>query len=281
MGVVRVSAAQLSLQVGDVEANRSAASGAIASAAERGVQVLVLPELTQSGYVFRSPEEARTMAEPVEGPTVSGWCQASADLGLVLVAGFCELGQEHRQDGGRDGQVYNSAVLIDRGEVLAVYRKAHLWDEEAAFFVPGSSAPPVVSTSIGAVGMMICYDLEFPEWTRMVGVAGADILAAPTNWPLATGIPDGERPAEVVKVQAAAAVNRMFVVAADRTGRERGVDWVGGSVIVDPDGYPLSGPLLQDGPGTVTADLDLERARDKRINQNNHVFDDRRLELYR
>jgi predicted amidohydrolase len=165
--------------------------------------------------------------------------------------------------------------------MLAVYRKAHLWDEEAAFFVPGSLAPPVVSTSIGAVGMMICYDLEFPEWTRMVGVAGADILAAPTNWPLATGIPDGERPAEVVKVQAAAAVNRMFVVAADRTGRERGVDWVGGSVIVDPDGYPLSGPLLQDGPGTVTADLDLERARDKRINQNNHVFDDRRLELYR
>jgi predicted amidohydrolase len=269
--LVRVGAAQLALEVGEVQRNLAAAGEAIAAAAAAGVGLLVLPELTNSGYLFGSAQEARSLAEPADGSAVTGWQQASAEHSMIVVAGFCELGD--------DARVYNSAVLIEDGRTRAVYRKAHLWDREREWFTPGSQRPPVVATSLGAVAMMICYDLEFPEWTRLAGLAGAELLAAPTNWPLAER-PAGERAIEVVKVQAAAATNRMFVVAADRCGAERGVDWVGGSLIVDPDGYPLAGPVGKPVPALITAELDPAQARHKLLNDNNHVFDDRRSELY-
>jgi 5-aminopentanamidase len=136
--------------------------------------------------------------------------------------------------------VFNSAALIDPGGLRSVYRKAHLWDAENLLFSSGSTPPPVVSTAYGRIGMLICYDLEIPEWVRLPAMDGAQLLCAPVNWP-AFRRPDGERPAEVVRVQADAAVNRMFIAACDRTGRERGIDWVGGSVIVDADGWPLAG----------------------------------------
>ena len=108
---------------------------------------------------------------------------------------------------------------------------------------------------------------------------GAQLLCAPVNWP-AFPRPDGERPAEVVRVQADAAVNRMFIAACDRTGQERGIDWVGGSVIVDADGWPLAGGTPNAGPSTIIAECRLADALDKAISPNNNVHADRRPELY-
>jgi predicted amidohydrolase len=269
--VIRAASCQLLLDVTDVAGNLSRAEAVVAEAAGQGAQLVVLPELTDSGYVFNTPDEARDRAQPADGPTVSGWCELAARHQIVLVAGFCEL--------GADGVVYNSAVLIDQGEAKAVYRKAHLWDRESEFFTPGAAPPPVVPTSVGRVGMMICYDLEFPEWSRLVALAGAQVVAAPTNWP-AEPRPAGERPMEVIRVQANASVNRMFVVAADRCGTERGVDWVGGSVIVGPGGYPLAGPAAGAEPTLLVADLDLASADDKATGPRNNVFTDRRPDLY-
>ena len=93
-------------------------------------------------------------------------------------------------------------------------------------------------------------------------------------------MPGGERPAEVIKVQADAATNGVYVVVADRCGTERGVDWISGSVIVGPDGYPLAGPVLADHPQVLVADCDLPATRDKRINENNDLLGDRRPDLY-
>ena len=157
---------------------------------------------------------------------------------IVIVGGFCETS---------GGELYNSAALVDPGGLRCVYRKAHLWDEESLWFTPGSAAPPVVTTRFGQIAVMICYDLEFPEWVRLPALDGAQLLCAPTNWP-AFPRPEGERPAEIVRVQADAAVNRMFIAACDRTGAERGVDWVAGSVIVDPDGWPLAEAPRAPGP---------------------------------
>jgi predicted amidohydrolase len=126
---------------------------------------------------------------------------------------------------------------------------------------------------------MVCYDLEFPEWVRAAALAGADLLAAPTNWP-AEPVPPGERPVMVVNVQAAAAVNRIFIAAADRCGTERGVAWVGGSVIAGPDGYPLAGPVAADQARILIAGCDLSLARDKANSPRNNVHADRRTELY-
>ena len=108
---------------------------------------------------------------------------------------------------------------------------------------------------------------------------GADLIAAPVNWPAAP-CPPGERPAEVVKAQADASVNGVFVAVADRCGPERGVEWISGSVIIGPDGYPLAGPALDGRPGILLAGCDLSRARDKRLNDHNDLLTDRRPELY-
>jgi 5-aminopentanamidase len=126
---------------------------------------------------------------------------------------------------------------------------------------------------------MICYDLEFPEWVRLPALDGAQLLCAPANWP-AFPRPDGERPAEIVRVQADAAVNRMFIAACDRTGEERGVAWVGGSVIVAAEGWPLAEATMTAGPITIAARCQLDSALDKTIGPRNDVHADRRPALY-
>jgi len=265
-----VTCCQLAPVFGDPAANRELTAGAVTRAAERGAGVVVLPELVSSGYVFRSRAEAVASAEAPDGPTVTGWARLAAEHQIVIVGGFCETA---------GGELYNSAALVDSGGLRCVYRKAHLWDEESLWFTPGSAAPPVVATRLGRIAVMICYDLEFPEWVRLPALDGAQLLCAPTNWP-AFPRPDGERPAEIVRVQADAAVNRMFIAACDRTGAERGVDWVAGSVIVDPDGWPLAEATGAAGPVTITAPCQLARALDKATGPRNDVHADRRPGLY-
>jgi predicted amidohydrolase len=269
-----VACAQLDLRVGDVAGNLAAAEEAVERAADAGARVVVLPELANSGYVFETPAEARALAEPAAGgPTVTAWSAAARRHGVTLVAGLAELDAAD--------QVRNSAVVIDpAGTLRAVYRKAHLFGTEKDFFVPGDERPPVVDIDgVGRIGVMVCYDLEFPEWVRLAALAGTDLLCAPVNWPRFPR-PDGERPAEAVRVQADAAVNRMYVAACDRAGSERGVDWTGGSIITDPDGFPLAGATPTEGPTLLLAPCDLPQARDKRIGAHNDVLADRRPELY-
>jgi len=137
----------------------------------------------------------------------------------------------------------------------------------------------VVPTELGRIGVMICYDLEFPEWVRLPALAGAQLLCAPVNWPAAPH-PPGERPAEIVRVQADAGVNRMFIAVADRVGTERGVDWVGGSMIADPDGWLLAGGAPSAEPVTILAECRLADALSKAVSQFSNVHADRRPELY-
>jgi predicted amidohydrolase len=137
-----------------------------------------------------------------------------------------------------------------------------------------------VDLPFGRAALMICYDLEFPEWVRLAALAGADLVAAPVNWP-AMPVPAGERPCDVVRVQAGACVNGVFIAVADRCRVERGVSWVGGTVIVGPDGYPLAGPVTADEPTVLVAPCELTRARNKQISAHNDVLADRRPLLYR
>jgi 5-aminopentanamidase len=267
-----VAVAQLGISVADPDANRAAGAAAVAAAARAGARLVVLPELSDSGYVFTDAAEARSLAAPAAAnPTLDGWCRLAAEHGIVIVGGFCEL--------GGDGLLYNSAAIVDATGTRAVYRKAHLWDAEKFIFTAGEAEPPVAELPFGRVALMICYDLEFPEWVRVAALRGADLIAAPVNWPAASH-PDGERPAEVIKAQAAAAVNGVFVAVADRCRTERGVRWISGSLIVGPDGYPLAGPVLADSGELLIADCDLPRARDKSFGPNNDVLADRRPDLY-
>jgi len=271
VSTIRVACQQLAPVIGELEANRAAALAAIEAAAGAGAQVVVLPELVSSGYAFEDAAEARALAEPADGPTLAGWAAAAAAHGLVIAGGFPELGEA--------GRLYNSAALVGPGGVRVVYRKAHLWDRELLFFTPGDEPPPVIDTLHGRIGLLVCYDLEFPEWTRTAALRGAELLCVPTNWPLVPR-PEGERPMEVLRAMVTAATNRMVVAACDRCGSERGVDWVAGSAIAAPAGWLLAGPPAAPEPTLLIADVDLAASRDKALGPRNDVLADRRPALY-
>ncbi len=271
VATVTVACCQVRLAVGDTVGNRSRLRSAIRHAADDGARVIVLPELANAGYMFDSLHELQAAAEPVGGAMIAEWEEIARDRNLIIIGGFAET--------GNNGTVYNSAVLVDETGVRAKYHKAHLWDrEKRSLFTPGSDPPPIIETAVGRIGLMICYDLEFPEWVRAVALGGADLLCAPVNWPLFSR-PAGERPAEIVRVQAAASTNRMFIAVADRAGTERGQEWLGGSVIVDANGFPVTDLLLGE-ESTFVATLQLAEARNKGISENNDVHADRRPELY-
>lgn len=265
----RVAACQVPIDIDDPAATRAALDAAVSFAASSGAELVVLPELAVCGGTFSSSAEAAQRSEPADGPSVRWYRKLSERHDIVLVAGFCERGP---------ARPYNSAVLADRGEVRAVYRKTHLWGMEKEIFQAGDDRPPVVATSLGRIGVVICYDLELPEVSRDVALRGAQLIAAPANWPLLPR-PAGERPAEVFKAQTAAGANRVIVVVADRCRLERGQEWIGGSLICGLDGYPLTAPVYGE-PTVLLADVDLEGALDKGFGPYNDVFADRRTELY-
>src|ERR1700704_3890559 len=159
----RVACAQLNLPVGDVEGCLDKTCSAIIDARSKGAELIVLPELASCGYPLASADEARSCAEK-GSLSLQRW-QEAASGGMTVVAGFCESAS--------DG-VYNSCVLIDQSGVRAIYRKGHLWDREKLLFSPGAAAPLLFDTSFGVIAMAICYDLEFPELTRNLALAGAD-----------------------------------------------------------------------------------------------------------
>ena len=269
--MARVAAVQLSPVVGQLAANQAAATAAIAASLRAGADIVVLPELATSGYVFESLAEARSVALPADAAIFGEWATLAAGReNSIVIVGFAEL--------GADDVVYNSAVMIDASGVLGVYRKVHLWNEEKRFFEAGDAAPLAIDTAHGRIGIMICYDLEFPEWTRLAALAGIDILTVPTNWPLVYR-PAGERVPEVQIGIVAARVNRMAVVCADRTGTERGVEWSEGTTIVGADGWVVD--AVGAGTGTAWAELDAAASQDKRLIDFSNVFGDRRPGLYR
>ena len=266
----RVTCCQVPLHIGDTDGNRVAARTAIEQAAGDGAQLVVLPELASSGYVFADRSELVSLAEPRDGPSITEWANLATAFGVTIVAGFPEAAGD---------AVYNSAAVVDPTGLRGVYRKAHLWDTENAVFDRADDLPLLVDTEHGRIGVMICYDVEFPEWVRAVALEGADLLCAPVNWPLLPR-PEGERPTELVRVLAGAGMNRMPIAVCDRAGVERGQNWIGGSVITDADGYPLA--IAEFGkPGNITADVDLAESRIKKFNEHNDVHGDRRTDLYR
>jgi predicted amidohydrolase len=264
----RVVCEQIAPVIGDLAGNERLVLDVVGRDVRDGADVVVLPELVTSGYVFASAEEARSVAISRDDPFFDRLAAQLAGTEAIVVLGFCELAEE--------GALYNSAAVVSSSGVRSVYRKVHLWDRETLVFTPGAALPPVVETVHGRIGVMVCYDLEFPEMPRAVALGGADLIAVPTNWPH-TEVPTGERPPEIIHAQAAARANGVFIACCDRTGVERGQSWTEGTVIVDQFGWPLDRAT---GLGRATADVFLELARDKSISPHNDLLGDRRPTIY-
>lgn len=247
---VQIAIAQEPATLADVTANTQRAVDQIASSGQRGDDLLVFPETYLNGYMFDSAESVERSALTLGDPALAAVAQACASHGVHTVMGFLE----------RDGdQVYNSAATFGPDGLLGTYRKQHLPFLGADRFVsPGRDrAPRVVSTSFGNVGMMICFDLRFPESARELALQGADIIAMPTAWPLhATFLAD-----HVTRVRAVE--NLLFLAVADRADEEQGTQFLGRSQVIDPDGTVLLD--AQDAIGTFSTTVDLARARRKRL----------------
>jgi len=269
--MLRIAVCQLPLNIENFEENIKLANSAIHDASSRGARLVVLPELTNSGYVFRTLTELEERATTLDGAIVKAWVSLAEQLNLVLVAGLAIKDE---------GLFYNCSVIIDSSGLRGWYKKVHLWNDEVDFFTPGDSAPLVVDTDLGRIATMVCYDVEFPEWVRLAMLEDATILALPTNWPDG-GLPTEPTPLEAVRVQAAASQNKLVVAAADRTRVERGVAWTGSSVIADSDGVIK---VIADRAKLNKVQIlvaDVEVPTDRKISPRNDVRADRRPDLYR
>jgi predicted amidohydrolase len=269
--VLRVAALQTRPVFGDVEQNVARAL-ALAERVTPKAALYVFPELMTSGYAFASRAEARALAETPGGReayapglhSLAAWARARR---THVIAGFPEKG---------GARVYNSAVLIGPdGRMKDVYRKLHLFDDEKLWFAPGDRAPRVSRVGPARVGMLVCFDWRFPEAFRMLALAGADVIAHPSN----LVVPRAAQQATLVR----ALENRIYVVTANRVGEDvrpdRRLGFTGKSQIAGPDGTALVRAGAS-GVRALVADLDLARARDKKFAGRNDIFRDRRPEIY-
>jgi predicted amidohydrolase len=265
--MVTIACCQIDPAIGELTANAELIEAQIRLAVAAGADIVVLPELATSGYMFANADEARALALTPTDSAFANWSAAAGDS--IVIGGFCELGDDTR--------LYNSAVMVDGAGVIARYRKTHLWDREKLIFTPGGALPPVLKTKHGVVAVMVCYDLEFAELTRRVALDGAELIAAPVNWPLFPR-PQGEHPGEVITAMSTARTNKIAIACCDRAGVERGQQWTEGTAIVDPDGWVVATA----GPGSAmaVADIDLAATHDKTLTEHVHLFDDRRVDLY-
>src|SRR3979490_305785 len=215
-----VAVAQIEPQLAEKERNLDACLARMDEAATAGAQLLVLPECAIPGYMFDSADEALPYAEEIPGPTTETLERECRRLGLHVVCGLLE----------RDGDALrNTAVIVGPSGRIGTYRKTHLPFLGVDRFVTPGDALPVFETPLGRIGIEICYDLRFPEVTRTLALKGADIVAHPTNFPMAAKIQT-----ELITV-ARAAENRIYLLTANRVGKERSGEFCGWSQIVDPD----------------------------------------------
>jgi len=268
-----IACIQMQPHVGAKRDNVARAVQSIEAAATEGASLVVLPELGNTGYVFKDRDEAFALAEALpDGETAQIFADAAERLGIYIVAGIAERAGE---------RLYNSAILTGPSGHIGSYRKLHLWNNEHLFFESGDLGVPVFDTPLGRIAIAICYDGWFPETYRLAAMQGADIVCVPTNWVPMEGHP-ADRPAMATTLTMAAAhSNGLMIACANRIGTERGQPFVGQSLIVGGDGWPLAGPASVDREEILYATIDLQRIRAERtLNAFNHVLRDRRADVY-
>jgi predicted amidohydrolase len=258
---VKVALGQTIGTPADVAANLAVMKRLAVEATGQGSDLLLLPELFLSGYNIGVA--ARTLAEPRDGASAMAVASIAASTGIAIAYGYPERGAEG---------VYNSALVVDRaGKTVANYRKAHLWGEyERAQFVPGRSSDSFVLDGV-RFGILICYDIEFPEPARDLSLSGADAIMALS----ATSAPYPVIPRHLVPTRAYE--NRVFVLFCNHAGEELGLRYAGESCVAAPDGEILAS--CRQAEGLAFATIDLSRYAAYRREHN--YADDRRPELYR
>ncbi|MFQ6347659.1 nitrilase family protein [Pseudomonas sp. R11F] len=240
-----------------------------------GANLIVLPELSNCGYFFSSRQDAFDHAETVpDGASVRAWIDFACRHQVYLVAGLSEID---------DTRLFNTAVLLGPDGFIGKYRKAHLWNLEKLWFSPGDTGFPVFETPIGRIGLLICWDIWFPEVPRILSQQGADIICSLNNWvwtppPL---FDDAGKCMASYLTMTAAHVNNVFIAAASRIGEERDARYLGCSLIAGTNGWPIGAVASPNRQEILFADIDITSARSAPIwNSLNDLQRDRRTDLY-
>jgi predicted amidohydrolase len=255
---VKVAAIQFNIALGEIEQNLAKAHAALRRVADQGAQLAVLPEMWSAGYDYK--RLARHAAETPR--VVEVVCRLAAEYDMVVVGSLPEEA---------DGKIFNTAYVVDRGELCSSYRKLHMFSTmgEDRFLSPGDRTL-VVTTSLGRLGIAICYDLRFPELFRKMALEGAEIICLPAEWPK----PRQEHWRTLLRARAME--NQLFVVATNCCGRQGKLDFFGMSLLLAP-----RGEVLSEG-GEVDAELvaifDFKEMVDYR--EQIRCFHDRRPEIY-
>ncbi|MFI7455532.1 carbon-nitrogen hydrolase family protein [Nonomuraea sp. NPDC049714] len=267
---VLIGVAQISVDRTDVAANVDRVVQTVRDGATAGHQLLVFPECVLTGYLFGSRAETRAAAINAADPRIGRIVEACGENSTTAVVGLLEEA---------DGHVYNSALVLGPSGIIGRYRKQHLPYLGADRFVdPGADAAPrVADTPFGRVGVMICFDLRFPESARELALQGADVIAMPTNWPLGSDMLADH----MTRVRALE--NLVYLAVADRADFEVGTRFMGRSQIIAPSGAVLADAGQDEG--LFGAVIDVHAARTKRLIKKPGefelpVFSGRRPEMY-
>lgn len=245
----------------DKDANLAKAERLMGRAAERGAKAILFPEMFLTGYTVW--ERVAELAEPLDGPSIRRLAGLAGRFGMHVVCGF----PEERPEPGAGP--YNSACVIGAdGSILGAYRKTHLFDREPRYFSPGEELL-VFDTSVGPVGVAICYDLEFPEVARLLALRGARLILNPT----ANMDPYAEY--QEVYLRARAMENGVYVATANTVGEDGTYRYFGESAAVDPRGRVL----CRGGSGEelLLAEIDLGA---RPADENLEYLGRRRPDLY-
>lgn len=262
--MMKIGAVQFEPLFGKVDRNLELAGNLIMKS---DADLLVLPELFNTGYLFTSKDEANSLSEQIpQGRTTQMLCDTAKEKGIFIAGGLAE------KSGDR---IFNSAVLVSPDGYIGRYRKMHLFLEEKLWFNPGDEGFRVYDTGVCKLGMMICFDWFFPESMRVLSLMGADIICHPSNLVM---------PFCQDAMKTRCLENHVFAITANRIGTEsrgeKSLHFTGGSQVTGPDGRVLC-RAGENSEETRTAEIDVMVARDKKVNIYNNLFADRRPEFYR
>lgn len=253
---------------GDLRDNRLRLGEKIRSAAADGAELIVLQELHDGLYFCQTEDvDLFDLAEPIPGPATDFYGQLAQELGVVIVTSLFEK--------RAPGLYHNTAVVLERdGSIAGVYRKMHIPDDpgyyEKFYFTPGDLGFHPIETSVGRLGLLVCWDQWYPEAARLMALAGAELLIYPT----AIGYDDRDDREEQERQRSAwqlvmrghAVANGLPVIAVNRVGREpapgddpeAGITFWGSSFATGPQGEMLTElPLTEEA--TEIIDIDLKR----------------------
>ena len=257
--MLSVAIAQITGRRFQPEENRRLCEDAIGDAVRQSARVVVLPELIVPGYgLDRGGLEQAS--EPLDGPTLASWSALARRHSVFIAGGFAE------RDGGR---LFNAAILVGPDGLLIHYRKLHLFDREKEIFAPGDLGLPVALTPIGGVGLCVCYDLRFVEVVRALALQGADLVLVPTAW--VAGFDRQRWDADGFCPQARGALlqanlNQVFILCASQAGSNGAAEFLGSSIVADPYGKAVAGPLPGTSDDIAVVEIepaDAERARER------------------